>query len=93
MPKVLAFLCYLVAFLCFLASAFAAERLPRVNRESTWSRSVSLPGCSFRWLTRPTRSDVALTCGTGEGSGGGVGTADRRGPTIPRQSRMLCVSR
>jgi predicted membrane-bound dolichyl-phosphate-mannose-protein mannosyltransferase len=31
MPKVLAFLCYLVAFLCFLASAFAAERLPRVN--------------------------------------------------------------
>jgi hypothetical protein len=26
MPKVLAFLCYLVAFLCFLASAFAAER-------------------------------------------------------------------
>jgi hypothetical protein len=31
MPKVLAFLCYLVAFLCFLAAAFAQDRVSRVN--------------------------------------------------------------
>jgi predicted membrane-bound dolichyl-phosphate-mannose-protein mannosyltransferase len=31
MPKVLAFLCYLVAFLSFLAAAFVGERWPRVN--------------------------------------------------------------
>jgi hypothetical protein len=31
MPEVLAFLCYLVAFLCLLAAAFAADRLARVN--------------------------------------------------------------
>ena len=31
MPAALAFLCYLIAFLCFLAAAFVAERLPRVN--------------------------------------------------------------
>ena len=31
MPAALAFLSYLVAFLCFLAAAFTAERLPRVN--------------------------------------------------------------
>jgi hypothetical protein len=92
MPKVLAFLCYLVAFLCFLASAFAAERLPRVNRESTWSRSVSLPGCSFRWLTRPTRSDVALTCGNGRGVGGRGGHGRSTGPHDPAPAvRFVCT--
>jgi hypothetical protein len=31
MPNALAFLCYLIGFLCFLAAAFAAERFARVN--------------------------------------------------------------
>jgi hypothetical protein len=30
-PDVLAFLCYLIAFVCFVLAAFAHDRVPRVN--------------------------------------------------------------